>query len=238
MKASERKIVAGCSRLISAMSHSQKANGLVWGLSTRKIVHAALGPGLRDAVQRPPQTLPVARVEVDGIDVLVPFWRVLRTGDRAVRAMTEPGGVLSHPRMVRRTLERQVHGDVDPSPGRLARRAARSRRACPSSGAIASWPPAAAPIAQGLPTSPAPAGVRVPCPCERWSRSGGPAADRARRSRDRRRSPGGRRRRSSRPGRPGSGLAERGKSSYQLEKTARWGATIARKRNVAAPASS
>src|SRR5258707_10728616 len=37
VNASERKIVFGCSRRISAISHSQNANGFVWGLSTRNI---------------------------------------------------------------------------------------------------------------------------------------------------------------------------------------------------------
>ena len=37
VNASARKITSGCSRLISPMVHSQKANDFVWGLSTRKI---------------------------------------------------------------------------------------------------------------------------------------------------------------------------------------------------------
>ncbi len=37
VNASARKIASGCSRFTSAISHSQKAKGLVWGLSIRKI---------------------------------------------------------------------------------------------------------------------------------------------------------------------------------------------------------
>src|SRR5260370_38620739 len=37
VNASDRKITSACSRLTSLMSHSQNGNGLVCGLSTRKI---------------------------------------------------------------------------------------------------------------------------------------------------------------------------------------------------------
>ncbi len=37
VNASARKITSGWSRRTSAIIHSQKANGLVWGLSTRKM---------------------------------------------------------------------------------------------------------------------------------------------------------------------------------------------------------
>src|SRR5260370_13419937 len=37
VNASDRKITSACSRLTSLISHSQNGNGLVWGLSTRKI---------------------------------------------------------------------------------------------------------------------------------------------------------------------------------------------------------
>ena len=38
VKASDRNTVSGCARRTSSMTHSQKRNGLVCGLSTRKIV--------------------------------------------------------------------------------------------------------------------------------------------------------------------------------------------------------
>ena len=41
VNASARKIVSGCSRRMVAITHSQKANALVWGLSTRKMVTPA-----------------------------------------------------------------------------------------------------------------------------------------------------------------------------------------------------
>jgi len=61
VNASARKIASGCSRWIPAISHSQKANGLVWGLSTRKIAVAA-GPveGIQQEKAR--------RVKCDSID--------------------------------------------------------------------------------------------------------------------------------------------------------------------------
>jgi hypothetical protein len=37
VKASERKTVSGCSRCTSPITHSQKAKGLVCGLSTRNV---------------------------------------------------------------------------------------------------------------------------------------------------------------------------------------------------------
>jgi hypothetical protein len=37
VKASARKITSGYWRWTSAMAHSQKAKGLVWGLSTRRM---------------------------------------------------------------------------------------------------------------------------------------------------------------------------------------------------------
>ena len=37
VNASDRKSTSGAVRWMSSISHSQNANGLVWGLSTRKI---------------------------------------------------------------------------------------------------------------------------------------------------------------------------------------------------------
>ncbi len=57
-------------------------------------------------------------VEVDRVDVLVLLRRVLGVGDRPVGAGGEPLRVAGHPGMVRRRLQRQVEGDLEPELGR------------------------------------------------------------------------------------------------------------------------
>ena len=65
-----------------------------------------------------PQALqvdPVAVVvEIDGVDVLVLLRRIFRVRDGAVGALGEPLGMLGDPRMIRRCLEGEVHGDLKP----------------------------------------------------------------------------------------------------------------------------
>ena len=105
-----------------------------------------------------------------------------------------------------------------------------SRRACRAAGWIALWPPSAAPIAHGLPTSSGAGVERVVRPLRLL------AADRMdRRQVERRRSPCSATygRRASHVveacrARPGSRRAERGKNSYQLEKRARSRSTTTR----------
>ena len=70
--------------------------------------------------------------------------------------MFEPFGVLSDPGVVRGGLEGQVDGHVD-ARARASVTRARKSASVPSSGWIAVWPPAALPMAQGLPGSSAPA---------------------------------------------------------------------------------
>ena len=59
VNASARNTTSGCSSRTVRMSHSQKPIGLVWGLSTRKIAHAALHPEHDGRAQLLPQRRPV-----------------------------------------------------------------------------------------------------------------------------------------------------------------------------------
>ena len=75
--------------------------------------HAVLAPEQRHLEQRVPQPAPVARREVERVDVLVALGRVLGVLDRAVGPVAEPLGVLAHPGVVGRALEGQVERDLD-----------------------------------------------------------------------------------------------------------------------------
>ncbi len=106
----------------------------------------------RRRAARPTAPVAVLGVEVDRVDVLVALRRVLGVRDRAVGSVPEPLRVLGDPRVVGRGLEREVERDLDAE----VRAAATSRSksaTVPSSGCTAVWPPAAAPIAHGLPGS-------------------------------------------------------------------------------------
>ena len=74
------------------ISHSQNANGLVCGLSTRKTLTAWLTQKSTIPSSACQSSSRLLGVEVEVDDVLVALRRVLRVGDRAVRAVTEPGG--------------------------------------------------------------------------------------------------------------------------------------------------
>ncbi len=60
----------------------------------------------------------VGGVEVDRINILVFFGRVLGVFNRAVGAMFEPIRMLLHPGMVGRALNREVQGDLVPDSAR------------------------------------------------------------------------------------------------------------------------
>ena len=61
-----------------------------------------------------PKALPVGRLEVERIDVLILLGGILRVLDGAIGTMDEPLGVLLNPRMIGRTLEGDVEGDLHP----------------------------------------------------------------------------------------------------------------------------
>src|SRR5205823_4792899 len=60
-----------------------------------------------------PQPLPLLGLEVDRVDVLVFFGRVLGVLDGAVRPVAEPLGVLLDVRVVGRALEGHIHRYLD-----------------------------------------------------------------------------------------------------------------------------
>ena len=163
------------------ISHSQNANGLVCGLSTRKTRTPRRSRSARRRA-RGPQPSPVRAVEVERVDVLVALGRVLGVRDRAVRAVAEPLGMLPNPRMVGRRLEREVERDLD-AVARAASTRCSTSAIVPRSGWTAVWPPSTAPIAHGLPRILG-ARRRSRCcgPCGASCRSGGSAGGRRRRN--------------------------------------------------------
>ncbi len=76
--------------------------------------HPLLDPEANHPEQRVPERGPRLRREVDRVDVLVLLGRILRVLDRPVRPRVEPLGVLAHPRVVGRALDREVEGDLEP----------------------------------------------------------------------------------------------------------------------------
>ena len=128
------------------MSHSQKANGLVCGLSTRKmrtpwpIQWSRMS---RHASHSAARSASVVRPEVDRVDVLVLLGRVLGVPDRAVGPVVEPLGMLGAPRGGRASTGARSRARP---PGRAPRppstKASKSS-SVPSSGWMAVWPPSA-----------------------------------------------------------------------------------------------
>ena len=76
-----------------------------------------VGPEIDDPFARLPKCYPVgfgSRPEIERVDVLVLFRRVLGIGDGPVGPVVEPLGVLRDPGVVRRALQRIVEGHFDP----------------------------------------------------------------------------------------------------------------------------
>ena len=89
--------MSGCSAWISPMAHSQKANGLVWGLSTRKIRTPWPIQKSRMSLQACHSSRAdrvVGGPHVDRVDVLVLLGRVLGVLDGPVGPVVEPLGVV------------------------------------------------------------------------------------------------------------------------------------------------
>ncbi len=74
--------------------------------------HAPVDPEPEHVGESGPQVAPVVGLEVERVDVLVPFRRVLGVLDRAVRTGDEPVGMLGDPRVVGRAVERDVDREV------------------------------------------------------------------------------------------------------------------------------
>src|SRR3972149_8932069 len=76
-------------------------------------MNALRDPVPEDALEVGPQRGPVLGFEVEGVDVLVLLRRVLRVLESTVGALPEPRRVVLDPRMIGRSLERDVEGDRD-----------------------------------------------------------------------------------------------------------------------------
>ena len=116
---------------MSASAHSQNANGLVCGLSTRKIRDAVLDPELDHVASSSCHSArQSSRLEVERVDVLVLLRRVLGVLDRAVGPMPEPLRMLASPTDDRASLERDVERDLEVVAPRRVDEAIEVRRAC------------------------------------------------------------------------------------------------------------
>ena len=142
---------------MSAIAHSQNRNGLVCGLSTRKIFTPWPIQNSMTRFSSRPQRLPVVGLEVDRIDVLVLLGRVLRVLDRAVRPLAEPLGMLLDVRDDRATPGRRGRARSRAPAARAASTNRSKSSIVPRPGSTASCPPASPPIAHGLPDRPGPA---------------------------------------------------------------------------------
>src|SRR4051812_28682723 len=67
-----------------------------------------LNPKQEDAFQLFPQRLPRVGFEIDGVNVLVLFWRIFGVLNGAIRPLSKPFGMFAHIRVVRRALKRDV----------------------------------------------------------------------------------------------------------------------------------
>ena len=183
VNASERKSTPGASSLTVRISHSQKANGLVCGLSTRKMRTPRSTQKRDDVEQRVPELAPGRALEVQRVDVLVALGRVLGVLDGAVGAGAEELRVLGDPRVVGRALEGQVERDLQAvlARGGDERVEVLERAEIGVEGGVAALRGADGPrAARRRP------GRRARCccgPCGARGRWGGSAAGRARRSR-------------------------------------------------------
>ncbi len=74
--------------------------------------HTLPDPEFDDALEFVPQLLPGFAFEIERIDVLVFFRRVLGVLHAAVGTPAKPLGMLLHIRMIRRALEGDVEGDL------------------------------------------------------------------------------------------------------------------------------
>src|SRR6516162_4245231 len=76
--------------------------------------HALFDPETENAFQFLPEHLPLRSLEIQGVDVLILLWRVLRILNRAVRAGSEPLPMLVHVWMIRSALESDIECNVEP----------------------------------------------------------------------------------------------------------------------------
>ena len=187
VKASDRKITSGWRSCTSRISHSQNGNGLVCGLSTRKMRTPCSIQNSTTSRSAFHSAMRVGAVEIRIDDVLVFLRRVLGVADRAVRPALEPFRMLLQPGMVGRALHGEVERDFHVVLAAGRRRSRRKSSSVPSSRmhrVVAALARADRVGAAGIVR----AGVQriVACPCGWCGRSDGSASGRRRRSPSRR----------------------------------------------------
>src|SRR5258708_33833996 len=79
-----------------------------------------IGPKEDDPFHLIPQLSPIFVVEINRINVLIFFWRILGIFDRAVRTMEKPFGVVANVRVIGRTIDGKVERHLHPSASYLA----------------------------------------------------------------------------------------------------------------------
>ena len=72
--------------------------------------HTLFHPKAEHPLEGIPQSLPVGRLEIQGINILILLGRVLRILNRPVGALLEKFRMFGHPRMIRGALEGNVEG--------------------------------------------------------------------------------------------------------------------------------
>jgi hypothetical protein len=165
VNASDRNTTSGCFERCARCTTPRSRTAWCAGCPRGRCARPA-----RSRTRRRWRARPTARasrcLEVERVDVLVLLRRVLRVLDGAVGARgTTPGA--PDVRVVGRDLERDVEGDLDAAAARAASTSRRKSSSVPSSGWTALWPPSAAPMAHGLPTSPGSGRLRLFGPLRR-----------------------------------------------------------------------
>ena len=88
------------------------------GIVHSEDAHPLVDPEPHNVPQRlPERRRRTRRIERDVDDILVFLRRVLRIADRAIGPPFEPFRMLADPRVVRRTLDREIKRNLDPLPG-------------------------------------------------------------------------------------------------------------------------
>ena len=116
--------------------------------------HALRDPELEHALQLGPESFPVRGLEIERVDVLVFLRRVLRILDRAVGALQKPFRMLAHVGMVGSALEGDVEGDLDAALAGLRDQAPEILERAELRDGSPCGRPMQPPMAQGLPASP------------------------------------------------------------------------------------
>ena len=79
--------------------------------------HALIDPKLKHALQFEPQRFPITGLEIEGVDVLILFGRVLGILNRAVGTSFELTGMFDDIGMIGRALEGDIECKLNPQIG-------------------------------------------------------------------------------------------------------------------------